>query len=318
MKIAYLIQTYKNPEQIYRLVHIIKKSSPNSFVLVSHNFAASNLNVELLENLPDVKVVSAIGGRGNFALVQAYLEAIDWLLNNKIEFDWLINITGQDYPTQPLPEIENFLAETTYDGFFDYFNVLSEKCTWGAKDGRDRYFYQYWWSGIEIAKWQRGLLKPLRLFINNIQPWFRIDFSYGLIVGMRSLSTPFNENFLCYGGSYFKTISRNCVQYIHEFCQQHPELIDYYKKTRLPDESFIQTILINSGLFNFYPRNMRYIDWTNSRHGHPAILTIDYYPKLIRDDIYFARKFEIDRDSRILDRLDERIMQTTVQGTCSK
>jgi len=32
--------------------------------------------------------------------MQGYLDALDWLFSHQIDFDWLINITGQDYPTQ--------------------------------------------------------------------------------------------------------------------------------------------------------------------------------------------------------------------------
>jgi hypothetical protein len=312
MRVVYLIQTHTNPEQIYRLVKVIKKSSNDSYIVMSHNFNASQIDVELFESLPNVKVLRAKKvGRGDFSITQAYLDVVDWILTQNIQFDWLANLTGQDYPTQSLSKFENFLAATEYDGFFDYFNVLSDKCTWGAKDGRDRYFYQYWWSGIELAKWQRGLFKPFRVLINNVQPFVRIDSSYGLIIGQRAASAPFNEKFVCYGGSYFKTISRQCIQYIHDFCSTNPDFVNYYKKVRLPDESFMQTILVNSGLFNFYPRNMRYIDWENSRHGHPRILTSEDFPNLIKDKYYFARKFDMNRDGKVLDMLDERIFQAT-------
>lgn len=307
-KVAYLVQTYKNPAQIYRLVSTLRKSSPEAFILVSHNFAACDLEIAPLREL-GVEVLSVKGGRGDFSLVQAYLDAIDWLIARKIDFDWLINISGQDYPTQPLSHIEQFLTETEYDGFFDYFNVFSDQCTWGIRDGRDRYLYQYWWSGIELSRWQRGLLKPLRLLINYSQPLVRVDFSYGLIVGLRAISMPFNQNFRCYGGSYFKTISRECAQYLDQFSKQNHHLVDYYKKVRLSDESFVQTVLLNSGRFKFYGDNKRYIDFSGSQHGHPRTLTRDDYPNLISDDIHFARKFDLEQDGEILDLLDARVLQ---------
>lgn len=83
----------------------------------------------------------------------------------------------------------------------------------------------------------------------------------------------------------------------------------YYKKTCIPDESFIQTILINSGLFNICNDFKRYINWTSTRSGHPRILTFEDYPELVKDDIHFARKFEPALDSKILDMLDARIIQ---------
>jgi len=147
------------------------------------------------------------------------------------------------------------------------------------------------------------------MVINNIQPFVRINSSYGLMIGFRATPSPFNENFLCYTGSYFHILSRKCVQYLHNTSKQNHDLKSYYENTCLPEESFIQTLLVNSGLFNLCCDNKRYIDWTGSRHGHPRILTLDDYPALIKDDIFFARKFDMQHDSKILDMLDARILQ---------
>jgi len=318
-KVLYLIQTYKNPQQIYRLVQAIKKSSPESYILVSHNFAYSNLDVASIENLPEVKVINGKGGRGDFSLMQGYLDALDWLFCHNIEFDWLTNITGQDYPTQPLPCSEKFLAETEYDGFLEYFESFSdsEHNPWGNRIGRDRYLYEYWRSGVSIPLFEAGhslrgrILNRLGKDFNNAQPFIRVSWAFddGLVMGIRAISTPFNEKFLCYGGSYFHALSRKCIQFLNDFSKRHTNIVNFYKKTSTPDESFIQTVLVNSKLFNLYNDNKRYIDFSSCLNGRPRVLTVDDYPALIEDNIHFARKFDIAHDSKILDMLDTRILE---------
>jgi len=310
MKVLYFIQTYKNPDQIYRLIQTIKKSSPESSILVSHNFTYSKLDVETLRKLPEVEVISGKGGRGDFSLMQGYLDAVDWLFSQNTEFDWLVNITGQDYPTQPLAQVEKFLAKTEYDGFLEYFELLSDSKdnVWGNKEVRDRYLYEYRWLARTLSLWQRALLKLPRIALNHIQHSIRINSSYGLMLGVRPNSSPFNEKFLCYAGSYFHILSKKCVQYLHNFSNENHPLINYYQKTCLPDESFIQTVLLNSGLFNFSQGHKRYIDWNGTGHGHPRILTVEDYPALIQDDIYFARKFDMTQDSKILEMLDAKVI----------
>ncbi|MBV9389676.1 MAG: core-2/I-branching enzyme [Chroococcidiopsidaceae cyanobacterium CP_BM_ER_R8_30] len=313
MKVLYLIQTYKNPEQIYRLVQIIKKSSPGSYILVSHNFAYSHLDVGPIENLPEVEVIKGKGGRGDFSLMQGYLDAVDWLLSNNIEFDWLINLTGQDYPTQPLTRLEKFLSKTNYDGFLEYFDLFSDYKYnfWDSREVRGRYLYNYWWLSGTLSVWQRALIKLPRIIINNVQPFVRINSGYGLMVGVRATSSPYNKKFLCYRGSYFHTLSKKCIQYLNNFSKQNFNLISYYKKTCLPEESLIQTVLVNSKLFNLCNDYKRYIDWNGSRHGHPRLITVEDYPVLIKDNIHFARKFDTSQDSKILDMLDARILQNS-------
>jgi len=319
MKVLYLIQTYKNPEQIYRLVQTIKKSSPASYILVSHNFTYSYLDVAPLQNLPDVEVINGKGGRGDFSLIQGYLDAVDWLFSRQIDFDWLINITGQDYPTQPLPRIEKFLAETKYDGFLEYFESFSDsnQNLWGSHIGRDRYLYKYWRPGVHIPLFESGhslcgrILNRLGVDFNKAQKLIRISWAFddGLVVGFRAVSTPFNEKFLCYGGSYFHTLSRKCVHFLNGFSKNSTTLVDYYKKTSSPDESFLHTILVNSGLFNICNNNKRYIDFSVCPNGRPRVLTKEDYPILIKDDFHFARKFDIKQDSKVLNMLDARILQ---------
>ncbi|BDA70283.1 hypothetical protein CAL7716_044490 [Calothrix sp. PCC 7716] len=78
----------------------------------------------------------------------------------------------------------------------------------------------------------------------------------------------------------------------------------YYKKTILPEESLVQTILVNSGKFNLFSHHKIYDDYSKcaSINGSPKTLTIEDYPKIITGEFFFARKFE--QDSEVLDMLD--------------
>ncbi|KYC39249.1 N-acetylglucosaminyltransferase [Scytonema hofmannii PCC 7110] len=308
MKICYLIQTHKNPEQIYRLVKVIKQLSPDSYVLISHNYYTCDLDRIPIQNLPNVEVIiSNKIQRYDFSILQAYFNAIDWLFQHNIKFDWLVNLTGQDYPTQPLPKIENFLAQTKYDGFLEYFDVFSPQSPWGLKTGCDRYCYQYLLSHVQLSREQKILFKLVKNFINYFQNIVKIDVSPVLMIACQSEISPFNEQFKCYGGSYFTTLSWKCIRYLHDLFIKSSKIISYYKNTLLPEESLIQTLLVNSNKFNLCDRNCRYINFKKSRHGHPHLLTLQDYPFLIQEDMHFARKFDIAKNSQILDLLDKRI-----------
>jgi hypothetical protein len=311
MKVIYFLQTHTNPEQIFRLVNTIKKSSLNSHILIIHDFTSVNLDEKPLRSMSEVEIIpmkrEAHVIRGSFAENQAYLDAIEWVFDKNINFDWFVNLSGQDYPTQSLAQFENFLDETKFDGFLEHRDILSKNSYYG-KYGRDHYLYQYWHSSVQLSKWQRGLLKPLRLLINNTQPLVRVDSSYQFSIGVRAIPKLFNSKFICYGGSYFKILSRNCIEYLYETAKKRADLIAYYRKTILSAESFTPTVLVNSGLFNICDQNKFYIDWTGTKHGRPNILTVADYSKIVeKKDIYFARKFDVKKDSRILDMLDDRI-----------
>lgn len=315
MRVVYLIQSHKSPQQIYRLINTIKRSSSNSVVLVIHDATSCDLDESCLSHLSDVYILKLYqkGGRGDFHMNQTYLDGVEWLAHHNIEYDWLINLSGQDYPVQPLHEIEATLSRTECDGFLHHFELFvdSAKNGIGAEEGRNRYLYQYWRSGVYLPPSNTLFYKAFNRFgliFNRIQPLFRMSWHFdGLMFGIRALSSPFNENFVCYAGSYYCALSKPCVQYLHDFAKQHPALIRYFKRTCVPNEIFIQTVLVNSKQFKLVNAHKRYLRFADCHAGSPHTLTIADYETMTQGDRHFARKFDIEKDSEILDRLDERV-----------
>ena len=310
MRVCYFIQAHKNPEQVYRLVRTIKKSSSNSLIVIGYDFTNSSIDMEPVQDLSDVYLLKSnfVIKRGELSILKPYLNAISWLLNEKFEFDWLAYLSGQDYPIKPIAEIENFLFNTEYDGFIEYFNVLSEESPWSIL-GIKRYFYQYY-NLPKFAErlyknkrfWGRIPRKLERLFRLNFYPTMSNDFKVGLV----PFISPFSEEFKCYGGNHRHFLSRKCVLFLHEFINSHYSLMMYYEKTVLPEESLIQTILVNCHQFSLYNQHKIYDDYTDSyKDGHPKTLGTEDYSKIIKSKSFFARKFE--PNSTVLDMLDTHI-----------
>lgn len=316
MKVWYLIQTHRNPHQIYRLVQTIKRSSPDARILIAHDSNQSRLDISPLQNLSEVHLIELNFpiARGDFSLLQPYFKAIDWLLKYDPDFDWLVYLSGQDYPTRSLSDVETFLAETPYDGFIRYWNVLSDESPWGKGRGWKRYFCQYY----RFPKWTQPILESIVRFtkarkqiksprIRSLIPDLQTFFTYGAWIGTPTKSIPFNAKFICYGGFQWHTLSRKCVQFLSESVHKNSKLVHYYKRTVVPDESFVQTVLINSQLFNLCNDDKRYFDTHEQPGGHARTLDIQDYSTLSNGDFHFARKFDITKDSKILDMLDAKI-----------
>ena len=87
-------------------------------------------------------------------------------------------------------------------------------------------------------------------------------------------------------------------------------MIEFYKKTWVPVESFIQTVLVNNKDFNLCEDNKRYMNWSTTSYGHPGIVTAADYPGLTQDNVFFARKFDITKDGQVLNMLDQRVMSS--------
>ncbi len=323
MKACYFIQTHKNPKQIYRLVQTIKNLSPNAQVLIGHDFTSCHLDFTPLEHLSDVHLlkINRPGIRRDFSLLQPYLQAIDWLFANNSDFSWLFYLSGQDYPTQPLSKVENFLATTDYDGFIVCVDVFGPQSPWEKEEVIKRYYYQHY-RLPNWAKWaKRVLIKALKTqkstpsidlpakntpLNDNFVKLKASKVKKFTSISLPAKKTPFNDNFVCYGGSQWHTLSKKCVEYIRDFVKNNHSYVQYYKRTLVPDESFIQTILINNRDLKLCNDNKRYIDFIGTDSDHPRILTSQDYDTITNGSFHFARKFE--QDTSILDMLEAHML----------
>ncbi|PPS43126.1 beta-1,6-N-acetylglucosaminyltransferase [Chroococcidiopsis sp. TS-821] len=307
--ICYFIQSHKNPEQILRLVRVIKQSSPHSQVLINHDFSTSYLDLSSLGHYSGIDLIKRKkpAKRGDASLLMMYLEAVDWLLTNRPNFEWLVCLSGQDYPTQPISTIEKFLSQTEYDGFIRYWDVLSPESLWG-KAGEKRFFGQY----VSLPEWTSWFLRKL----GRIEPFtpLLVQWRFSLL-GLKARSHPFNEQFKCYGGWYWHTLSKKCVKYLREYLNEHPELFKYYQKTLAPEESIVQTVLVNSQKFNLCNDDKRYVEFpADIRSGNARLLTTEDYPQITCGDFHFARKIDSQYDRQLLDMLDERILYCMINS----
>lgn len=324
-RVCYYLQTHTRPAQVVRLVQRIKTASPRSVVLIHHDNSGPPLDVPTLESMPDVYVIVGPGGYGNYTHLDRYFTAVDWLEAHEVEFDWLQNMTGQDYPIQPIAATHRFLADSNADGYMEYVPVFTDparldadlssdtdSCFLSKFDRSLRFDYRHWWIGRPTRAKQR-YLRPL-MAIDFVQPWFRISLAYST-VAVRRRSTIFNaDDFICYGGSFFCTLSARCVYYARNFAREHPDVVAFFRTMPAPNEVFLQTVLVNSKEFRIIPDGKRYIDWSGTRNNHPKTLGVADIPAMLASGAHWARKFDSMADPEVLDILDRHISSTKAPG----
>ena len=324
-KFVYLVASHNNPEQIIRLVKILKSGSRDSLVLIHHDYSSCYLNPAAFEQISNVHILEdyVSVGWGKFSMIQMELHCINWLIANSIEFDWLIFLSGQDYPIKPLTEIEEFLEKSEYDGFMDHFLAKNppEKRTdgglkWKKAIGIRRYFYHYYKLAPAPSEKLIARMRSLNnRLINNWQPLIKLMLNKsGVYVGIRCFSTPFNPKFQCYVGSQWWTLSDRCIKYIHDFVNCNPAYVKYCQKTLIPDESFFQTILLSHPQLSIFNDNKRYICWQECT---PTTLGVQDVEALITSQAHFARKFNIQVDTQVLDRLDQYLSKSVATKNTS-
>lgn len=315
MRPLFLIQSHKDPAQLARLARVLRQGCPDSIVLISHDMRATPLSAAVFGGDPNVHVIDGQGGRGDFAIVAGYLAALHFA-RERFDYDWVTNLSGQDYPVSSLATFTDELAKADHDGFLHHFDALAQHAdemrpmAWPPGHGDTRYSFQYRKLKNTLSLAERAALKLPRVALDVLDAPYRINTAYGLQFGRRAATTPFNEQFRCYAGSYWHTIRRRCADYLVDFADAQPQVTDYLRNVLIPDECFVQTVLANEPRFRFINDNRRYYDMRGSWRGHPKALTEADAPDFLGGRYVFARKFDTPNDT-LFDRLDHHALART-------
>jgi hypothetical protein len=127
----------------------------------------------------------------------------------------------------------------------------------------------------------------------------------GIAVGVRRLRTPFGPSFRCYVGSQWFAINRHALDVLLDVVRSRGDLMRYYARTIVSDESLIPSVLMNDPRVRIATPNVSYLRFDTPQSAHPATLTIDDLGAIDASGAFFARKVDgLDQD--LLAALDER------------
>jgi len=318
MKQAILIMAHKNLLQIERLVNRIG----NEFDIFLHldkkmkiEYNHLSLLLSKFDNLHLTKnrisgVVYA------WPRVEITIELIKTAKEIECQKDYFyshyILLSGQDYVLKLPSDIKTQLEEFSDVNFID-INSGSEAKLISSLSKRIR-FARFYYIVEKLTKnkfLRRLFLIPLYV-IQEIITFF--------------LGAPkkifLKYEFKVYGGSAWWILTKESIEIILKFIENSAlknspqnKITTAYKRTIGPEESFFQSVLMNSkdskNLKFSDKENWKYIDWgvKNGKPtppgGHPYILLTSDYNDIINSKAMFARKFDMDVDSHILDLLDK-------------
>jgi hypothetical protein len=305
MRVCYFIQSHRDQEQILRLTETLRSGSADGVIVLQHHAREFALDWDRFARLPDVRQFHARGRqlRSDYSCqVQPLLDVVDWLDAERIEYDWLVTLTAQDYPVKPIAELEALLERSGADGFLRWWDVLSGDSQWSRRKARARYFHRYW----RLPDGSERMLHRLR-FLTKVLP-LHFYLVYGPWLGLRRLKTPFNDDLRCQGGWAWVSLRREAARYLNEFLRSRPDVEAHYRKTIAPEESLVQTVLVNARRFRLVNDDLRYIDYATADRGSPRTLGDNDFTMLADGPWYFARKFDHDSSRGLADRVDRELL----------
>jgi hypothetical protein len=210
---------------------------------------------------------------GTFGLVEATLDGMNYWRHS--EYHYFVHLSGQCYPIKPLTTIREELRRSEA-AYMESFKLPSKVHWTDENGGLDRINYNH----FRLWKWRIRIPRLNRTLPYNLEP---------------------------YGGSHYFCLTKRCVDYVLDYLPEHPEIISFFRRSRIPEEMFFQTIIMNSPLRSeVVNEHKRYFRWEKGG-GHPSVLRKTDFKELVESDKWIAKKFDIDIDKDILDLLDRAI-----------
>jgi len=268
INIAYLILVHRLPGQFKRLFKALY--DPSNFYLIHIDKKANQeIGEEIsvfLQKYPNVHILKSKNVVwGGYSMVQAELDGIKYLLDMKMEWDYFINLSGQDYPLKSQKIIKEFLSKNNGK---NYIKIIDQKKSRPETMNRIENYFEESENKISEETHKR-------------------DFMKGVIP---------------YIGGQWMILTRSCCEFLCNSTEVK-RFEDYYLNTLIADESFFQTVLMNTSFDGILvDDDKRAIIWIpdGDIKLRPKTFTETDLDFLQTGNPIFARKFDDNVDSKII------------------
>jgi hypothetical protein len=293
MNLVFLVVSHRNPDQVLRLVRGLRES-PAATVVVRHDQRHSRLDAGALARAGAVALADDIDVEwGEWSHLRMLIGALGRIAA-ELDPDWVVALSGQDYPLRPLDEVEKRLATAGYDAFLAAaWELQTDKL---PPPPAEDFFLRYAYLHLRAPRNLPHLpsrLKPVA-YVRDVPRRF----------GLRRPRLPFGESVRCWVSSDWPTLNRRALETVLRTARAERRLMRHYRRTVAASESFFATALMNDPRLRVSGEDRRFARFS-PRSPNPDVLTSADLDELKASGAEFARKFDTEVDGRVLDLLDE-------------
>jgi hypothetical protein len=298
MKIAYLILAHRNPKLIKKAVECLSCEDVSFLIHIDAKVAIKQFDSIRGKNVFFTDERIAVYW-GEFSQTEAILLLIQEALAAPQRYDYLVLLSGSDFPLKSGRYIRNFLEKNQGHEFI---------------------------SMVKLPTPDMPLSRINTLRFPSTRSVSRLLFRALAKVGLAQRD--YRKRFGTlkpYSGHTWWALSREACNYIIEFTQNHQKFVQFFENTFASDEMLIHTILGNSPFKSQIRRHLVYEDWPKGGAcDRPKMITsrhVDLFEsqgEVSAPDLHgpgemlFARKFS-DDDLRVVERVEEMIRKKDYQ-----
>lgn len=293
MQKAYLIMAHKAPQQLYRLVSRLNDGESEFFI-----------HVDKKVDITPFKIVEEFGNIvhftdrfdstwGRLGLIEPFINGMAAVKHSPKKFDRILLLSGQDYPIKSNEYINDFFENSSHSVFINYFPIPNYQ-KWPGSDRGGWYRVDKYYFG---NKWYHFLCSKSLNLLSTYFPFLRRKRPNGM--------KPF-------AGQTWWNLDMYALNYILDYHAKHTKYLKFHKNTFVADELFVQMIIGNSKdeklRSSIDNSEKRFTIWEKPNSAHPKILRKTDLDAIIASDDLFARKFDEQVDSEIMDLIDSKLL----------
>ena len=287
--VVYIVISHRNPEQVVRLVRVLREG-PSARVLVRHDPRGERLERERIESAGGEPVEDRIrsrwGGWSHLRLIVSCLREAA----ARHDPDWVLFLSGQDYPLRSLAAIEADLGASPADARLGSVRRVETQRPAG---GDDEFFLRCRYRHYARPRgFPSSLPRPIRpvVYARDLPP----------LVGVRRIEA---APLRFFASADWLTLGRAGMRAVIS-ATENRRLMRHFRRVAVPSESFFASVLLSDPSLIVERDNRRFSPFA-AGSPHPDTLTSADYDRLLASGADFARKFDATRDPHVLDLLDE-------------
>lgn len=286
IRIAFIMLCHKCHEQINGLIDKLSEfENTDIYIHVDMRHLELRNKIERKDNVFLLSEADSFAVKwGSIDIVKATLSLIQAVKASNRPYDYIWLISGQDYPIVPAKEIERRLESQ------QGMNYIETIVMGDAKYNRYKKLYE-----VAYPSWinrNSFIVKSIKRLYMIFTGGYTSTFS----VFIRKKPFDFEFSF----GSQWWVLTADAAFDILDYSKNHPEILQYYEKCIIPDESFFQTLFLRGPYSKNRAMNLTYINWGKNRRS-PETLTVKDIEKLYsKAELFcFARKFDYKMDAEV-------------------
>lgn len=281
--LGFLLLTHANPGQTARLTDRLLRLYPGAPIVVHHDRHQCPLPGGVLPPAIDLVPDPVRTRWGHWSLVEATLVGLRRMLARPDAPEWIVLLSGADYPIAHPDRVLAELGAETADARID------------CRRAPPLHVADEHWRGI-ISRYARIPLRPHR-FLPRALHWRTVP-------GSRQLC-PLGARLPLHFGLHWMTVNRRAAAAMLAAPRTHRRLTAWMRWAEIPEEAYFQTALASTPGLTLSPAHARFVRW--SGRPNPETLTMSDLPAMLASGDHFARKFSPEVDRTVLDALDEHL-----------